>query len=109
MEELVCKRPRLSPEPTSFQSDIVAELHQAKGKSSHRRRATTPASSSKVECKEIEASKESLHQELDQKKLDVANFLKADLEEEDPEEEEDLEEEEDPKEEEDLEEFSTEV
>ncbi|KAF3453942.1 hypothetical protein FNV43_RR04383 [Rhamnella rubrinervis] len=67
------------------------------GKSSHRRRATTPASSSKVECKEIEASKESLHQELDKKKLDVANFLKVDLEEEDPEEEEDLEEEEDPK------------
>ncbi|KAF3453891.1 hypothetical protein FNV43_RR04332 [Rhamnella rubrinervis] len=120
-------------------SDIVAELHQAEmetyssfgktcqllgkevivhGKQFCHMAAPTPASSSRVGCKEIGVSEESLHQKLDRKKLDVAKFLsgfttndpgeqealndhldylgieipcmtKASLEEEDPKEEED--------------------
>ncbi|KAF3443059.1 hypothetical protein FNV43_RR16980 [Rhamnella rubrinervis] len=76
------KRPSLSPELTLSQSDIVAKLDQAEvetgnsfakprqrpgkevmvqGKPSHPMTAPTLASSSRVECKEIGASEESLH------------------------------------------------
>ncbi|KAF3453853.1 hypothetical protein FNV43_RR04294 [Rhamnella rubrinervis] len=96
MEEPNYKRPRLSSELTFFQSDIVVELHQAEvktdsssiksrqcpgkgvmvqGEPSHRMAATTPASFSEVECKEIRAFEESLDQELERKKFDVAKFL----------------------------------
>ncbi|KAF3443345.1 hypothetical protein FNV43_RR13027 [Rhamnella rubrinervis] len=96
MEEPDYKRPRLSMEPTFFQSDIAAELHQAEvkvetssvkscqcpgkgvmvqGELSYLMAPTTPVSSSKFEYKEIGVFEESLRQELEWKKLDVAKFL----------------------------------
>ncbi|KAF3453828.1 hypothetical protein FNV43_RR04269 [Rhamnella rubrinervis] len=134
------------------QSDIAAELDQAEvetdnsfskihqrsgkevimqGEPSHLMVAPTPSSSSRVECEEVVTSKESLCEELEWKKLDIAKFLigftavvplpnklvcveipraaKVSLEEEDPEKEDDPKEEEHPEENDDLEEFPTEV
>ncbi|KAF3451251.1 hypothetical protein FNV43_RR07346 [Rhamnella rubrinervis] len=83
VEEPDSKRSRLSSEPTSFQ---LADLHQAevetkrpsdgtrlclgkevmvKGEPSHRMTTANPASFSIVECKDIEVSEESMHQDLE--------------------------------------------
>ncbi|KAF3433449.1 hypothetical protein FNV43_RR24551 [Rhamnella rubrinervis] len=96
METSISKRLRLSLEPTSFYSDIVAKLHQAEvttesssckphqrlgkrivvqGEPSHCWTVHTPTSSFRVECKEIRESEEALYQELERKKLEVAKFL----------------------------------
>ncbi|KAF3433487.1 hypothetical protein FNV43_RR24589 [Rhamnella rubrinervis] len=86
MEMLMPKRPSLSLKLTFSQSDIVAKLHRAEveisssfgksrrhlenkvmvqGEPSRLIAAPTLTSSSRVECKEIGASEESLRQEIE--------------------------------------------
>ncbi|KAF3435544.1 hypothetical protein FNV43_RR22633 [Rhamnella rubrinervis] len=96
MEMPMPKRSSPSLDPILSQSDIVAELHRSEveigsstsksrkrpgkkvttqGEPSHHETARTPASSSRVECKEIGESEDALQHELETKKLEVAMFF----------------------------------
>ncbi|KAF3445860.1 hypothetical protein FNV43_RR11037 [Rhamnella rubrinervis] len=99
LEVSISKKPRLSRESTSFQSDIVAQFHQAEvnvesptciprqrpekevavqEEQSRRQSVYAPVSTFGDKLKEIRESEEAQHQELDRKKIKVARYLSRD-------------------------------